>query len=101
MLDKLTHESFQPHVNDTFELKREGDDDLKLELVEATTMGSPPKGGGRRHSFSVLFHCPEKEPLPQQTHTVEHGEMGTMDLFLVPVGPDEEKDGMLYEAVFT
>lgn len=100
MLDKLTHESFTPHVNDTFDLKRDDGEDLGLELVEATPMGSPPKGD-RRHSFSVLFHCPEEQPLPQQTYAVEHGEMGELELFLVPVGPDEEKKGMLYEAVFT
>lgn len=100
MLDSLTHESFTPHVNDTFELQRDDGDARQLELMEATTMGSPPKGD-RRHSFSVLFHCSDDQPLPQQTYTVEHGEMGEMELFLVPVGPDEEKGGMLYEAVFT
>ncbi len=80
MLDKLTHESFTPHVNDTFDLKRDDGEDLGLELVEATPMGGPPKGDRR-------------DP--------RHGEMGELELFLVPVGPDEEKKGMLYEAVFT
>lgn len=100
MLDQLTHESFQAHQNDTFDLEREEGDDVPLELVEATTMGSAPEGD-RRHSFSVLFHCEDGEPLPQQTYAVKHGEMGTLDLFLVPVGPDPDKKGMLYEAVFT
>jgi uncharacterized protein DUF6916 len=31
-------------------------------------------------------------------HRVEHEELGALDVFLVPIGPDQA--GMCYEAVF-
>jgi hypothetical protein len=34
----------------------------------------------------------------QQIYQVEHPTLGSFELFLVPVGPDEQ--GMCYEAVF-
>jgi hypothetical protein len=36
--------------------------------------------------------------LPQAIYQLEHDRMGTMDIFLVPIGPDGQ--GMGYEAVF-
>jgi hypothetical protein len=36
--------------------------------------------------------------LPQATYPVEHDELGRMEIFLVPIGPDGS--GMRYEAVF-
>jgi hypothetical protein len=37
--------------------------------------------------------------LPQRIYRVEHGELGAMEIFLVPIGPDEVAHR--YEAVFT
>ena len=36
--------------------------------------------------------------LPQRTYRMEHAEIGTFEIFLVPIGPDEK--GLRYEAVF-
>jgi hypothetical protein len=36
--------------------------------------------------------------LPQQIRRVEHPSLGSMEIFLVPIGPDAS--GMQYEAVF-
>jgi hypothetical protein len=98
MLDKLTLESFTPHVGSTFEIQVSDKENLKLELVEASAMGAEPKEG--RQAFSCLFRGP-KALLPQQMYPLKHKEMGEMQLFLVPVAHDEEKGETLYEAVFT
>lgn len=98
MLDKLTRESFAPHVGSTFEVKASDRENLELELVETTAMGEAPQD--KRQAFSCVFRGP-KAILPQQVYPLKHEEMGEMQLFLVPVGHDEEKGETLYEAVFT
>jgi hypothetical protein len=47
--------------------------------------------------FSLYFVGPESY-LEQKIYSVEHEQMGVFDLFLVPVGHDQ--NGFRYEAVF-
>lgn len=98
MLDQLTRESFAPHTGSTFEVQVSDQENLELELVETSAMGEEPKKG--RQAFSCVFRGP-KAILPQQIYPLKHEEMGEMELFLVPVAHDEEKEETLYEAVFT
>jgi len=74
----------------------ESGEKLELELVEVTT-GSAG-GAGRRPPFSILFTGALDPLLPQQTYSFQHEELGSFDLFIVPVGQDEA--GTQYEAVF-
>lgn len=37
--------------------------------------------------------------VPQGIHRVEHEQLGSLEIFLVPLGPDQQ--GMRYEAIFT
>jgi hypothetical protein len=37
--------------------------------------------------------------MPQRIYRLQHEELGQLELFLVPIGPDA--DGMCYEAVFS
>jgi hypothetical protein len=48
--------------------------------------------------FSIIFRGPSGQSLPQRIYRLEHAQLGTLDLFLVPIGPDGV--GMCYEAVF-
>ncbi len=98
MLDKLTQEDFAKHLNQCFRLRSEAGD-LQLELIEATairTNGEPPDG--KRAPFSVVFRGPKEVPLAQMIYDIEHQDMGSLPLFMVPIGPDDQ--GMLYEVVF-
>ncbi len=98
MLDKLTREDFAKHLNQHFRLRSDSGE-LKLELIEATaigTSGKPPDG--TRAPFSVVFRGPKEAPLAQMIYHVEHQAMGKFGLFMVPIGPDDQ--GMLYEVVF-
>ncbi len=57
-------------------------------------------GSATRAPFSLIFRSPgERRHAPQQIYTVRHPELGEIEIFLVPIGPDER--GMRYEAVFT
>ena len=53
---------------------------------------------GREQPFSLLFRGPLRPLLPQQITTLEHDTLGVLEIFIVPVGPDEY--GQRYEAIF-
>ena len=98
MLDKLTKEAFEPRKGEAFKLTHEAASGA-LELTLASVQGTGLRGKAPREQFSVHFHGPREPVLPQQIYHLENAEMGTLDLFLVPIARNEE--GMIYEAVFT
>ena len=51
-----------------------------------------------QEAFSLFFHGPTGPFLSQGIHKLEHGKLGDLEIFLVPVGKD--KDGFQYEAAF-
>jgi hypothetical protein len=98
MLDKLTIQNFQDHLNEEVKVLA-GAQTFDFELVEAAEMTSAAVGASGRGPFSVIFRGPEEPILPQAIYRVSHKKLGELDLFLVPLGPDRE--GVRYEAVFT
>lgn len=97
MLDKLTSADFTAHLNQPFRIRLAGMGPLETELIEVTELGEVVPG--RRQAFSLIFRGPRQIVLPQRIYPVEHEVMGALDLFLVPIGPDQA--GMCYEAIFT
>jgi hypothetical protein len=100
MLETLTSESFAPHVETVFRLGPEGAAGLELTLVSATPVGQARRAERfRERAFSVIFLGPPQAPvLPQQIYRLEHGALGVLEIFLVPIGAEEGR--MRYEAVF-
>ncbi len=100
-LETFTIETFSGHLGGTFRIYAGSGEPLELELISATGLGGSPEGGasGRRQPFSIVFRGPGDILLPQRTYWVEHEQIGSFDLFLVPIGPDEK--GLCYEAIFT
>ena len=49
--------------------------------------------------FSLLFRSTAKSYAPQGTYRVTHEQLGALDIFIVPLGPDQH--GMRYEVIFT
>ena len=101
MLEPLTLSSFAGRLGDSFRIGAEADAaglPLEAELVQATQLGEPRPDGGRA-PFSLVFRARPDLVLPQRIYRVEHVELGVLDIFLVPIGPDVT--GMRYEAVFT
>jgi hypothetical protein len=78
---------------------------FEAELTDVTEYPATAVGTFRT-PFSVLFHGPLEPVMPQGIYRVEHEHFGTLDLFLVPVGPNasgesgEAPTAMRYEAVF-
>lgn len=106
MLDKLTIDDFSSHLNRTFRisLPHAGEDTaeavrLEAELVEVTRLPARKDEEDKRAPFSVIFRGPREPVLPQQIYALESDRLETVELFLVPLGPD--RNGMLYEAIFT
>jgi hypothetical protein len=100
-LDRMRAEDFTELGARRFRLKGPAGAAWKLELVEVRAHPPDrlrPRAGLRPRPFSLLFSGPAAESLPQGTYRVWHPELGTFELFLVPVGPFEE--GGRFEAVF-
>lgn len=69
-----------------------------LELVRAD-LHLPYSGGPTGEQFSLRFGAGLTAPLGQDTYEFNHQELGTFDLFIVPMGRDAE-GRFLYEAAF-
>ncbi len=99
MLEKLTSADFIACLHETFKVTLEGGELYSLELVSVKEWGEASNAGGRQ-PFSLIFRNPRKDAyLSQRIYPFEHEKMGTLELFLVPLGPDA--DGMTYEVIFS
>lgn len=101
MLENFTVETFSEHLGGTFRIRPDDSEAVDVELISATGLGGsageePPD---RRQPFSIIFRGPGDILLPQRTYRMEHDQIGSFALFLVPIGPDEK--GLKYEAIFT
>jgi len=94
MSEDLNSRIFSEHLNSTFGLQVSDSESLGLQLVEVTEQNAPPG----TEQFSVFFRGPQKDMISQGIHTLRHEQLGELQLFLVPLGPDAM--GMRYEAVF-
>lgn len=92
---QLTLEAFRPAVGQAFTVSDEGGAKVELILAEAAEVGAGPHAP----AFSLLFHGPADPLMPQATYRFEHGSLGTMEIFIVPLGRDEHS--AVYEAVFS
>jgi len=71
-------------------------DPTPLKLVKVDPAGESGRACG---AFSLLFAAPKGPWLPQAVYPVKHPSLGTMEIFLVPVGPIAEGNG--YQAIFS
>jgi len=93
----LTADDFEPHVQDEFQIAPPACEiALSLKLIEVRRLGRAMRPGG---AFSLLFLSPPGPFYPQAIYPLTHATLGTLDLFLVPLGPKD--GGNSYEAVFT
>ena len=97
MLDKLTKETFEPLIGGAFELSLGEGQTLPLEL--SAVLGTGLQGMAKREQFSLHFRGPASPALVQRTYRLEHAQLGSLEIFLVPIRRDAT--GMMYEAVFT
>lgn len=99
MLDKVTVSAFEEHVGATFQVETSQGESQDLTLIEVAALPARP-GPGRTHPFSLVFRGPTSRGLEQKIHRLTHAELGAIDLFLVPLGPEGDPEGTHYQAVF-
>jgi hypothetical protein len=97
-LQDLSEAEFSRRLGQPFGVRLRSGEILDAILVEVTPHPYLPLTPERRRGFSIVLKSALPGHLPQAIYTVEHPQMGSMDLFLVPIGPRE--GGMCYEAVF-
>lgn len=97
-LVELNVDHFKPHAGKGFPLTL-GEHNTTATLVEAVDCAGDTPGDVERGPFSLLFRCPQEFYFEQQMVELEHPDLGSLHLFLVPLGPDDE--GQRYEAVFS
>lgn len=91
---------FAGHVSDEFQIDTGDGTSVALVLIEARALGAAsghPAAG--RGPFALIFRGPLSPVYPQATYRFNHAQIGTFDMFIVPVGPAD--GGLHYEAIFT
>lgn len=96
-LQRMTREHFEPYIQQEFQVEL-ASGFIPFTLVEVNTLGTGTANRIEQHPFSVIFRGPLLSALPQAIYSLGNPGIGTLDIFLVPIGPDGE--GMRYEAVF-
>lgn len=96
MLENFAFETFEERVGDRFLAHFEAEAPAEIELVEVERLGT--NGVGRAEPFSLLFSAAADEQHPQRIYRLDHDELGSFEVFLVPLQPDAR--GPLYEATF-
>jgi hypothetical protein len=94
-LEALTAETFAPLRDERFRIVPGDAPAFDVELVDVAEGAA----GATRTQFSLVFRGGPDPPLVQRIYRIEHGDLGPLDIFLVPLGPDSV--GQRYEAVFT
>jgi hypothetical protein len=89
--EPLTAADFTPHVGTTF-----ATDDVQTTLADVQELERHDESF--RSPFTLTFRGPREPVLPQGTYAFAHEELGTVEIFVVPVASNE--DGTTYEAVF-
>jgi hypothetical protein len=101
VLERLTSKDFDPYLNQSFTVQVDPSTVVEMDLIEVTPHGPEPEAEvqtERRRPFSLVFRAWGEAHLPQRMYRVEHDRFGSVEIFLVPIGPDRQ--GMRYEAVF-
>lgn len=98
MLEILTADHFLQYVGDTFKVTTYSDHTISFTLREVNRYKSQ-SAVLKREPFNLVFSGPMQPIIPQATYQFNHSVMGMMEIFIVPVGKDQES--IFYEAIFS
>lgn len=90
----LTATDFEARAGEVFRLL--ATPEIELKLAQVHRHGQALRDGG---AFSLLFVAPPGRFLPQAIYPLQHATLGTIEIFIVPIGPTDGGNG--YEAIFT
>jgi hypothetical protein len=88
-------DDFAPHCDTVFGMQTAGGE-VPLKLVKVAPAGASGRAGG---AFGLTFVAPQGPWHPQGTYPLNHPALGTIEIFLVPIGPTQGGNG--YHATFT
>lgn len=94
LMDTLSRDDFAAHLNTTFQIYFMPEEATEAKLIAVSELTKR----ARQESFSIVFQGPPERIYYQRMMKLEHPELGTGELFLVPIGQNEE--GVEYEALF-
>ena len=94
-LAALTADDFEPCKGETFQVTTTRGA-LVLDLVDVRRLGPALRDGG---AFSLTFQSAPGPFVPQATYPIAHPKLGTLEMFIVPLGP--KNGGNQYEVIFT
>ena len=101
MLETFKYETFSKLDEKKFMIHPESGEALEANLARVDDLSrgeeSDPE---RRKPFSIVFSGPKDKELEQGTYKIEHGTLGTFEIFLVPVVSPQGSEELWYEAVF-
>jgi hypothetical protein len=102
-LSEITLETAQPLLGTLFQVTLDDGNTVEMRLIEAVPFELPRRSarGSRqpkRLPFSLYFLGPREPMLPQQMYDLRSAAAELPNLFIVPIGRDDE--GTEYEAVF-
>lgn len=89
-LESIKRDDFATQINTKFRVNG----NIEAELVEVSEAKIYP----RQESFSMLFLFPSDFPPFQGQFQFEHPELGTHEIFVVPI--ENASDGIVFQAVF-
>ena len=95
MLERLRLEDFLPHVGSEIDVSAYGREG-RFTLKEAGPIKSPSPRDSQ--PFHLVLSAPNDWRLPQGLYRVQHPQLGTLELFTVPIGPDGS--AFCYEVIF-
>ncbi len=98
MFADFSLDNFEPLLGQAFEIST-APGSVSAVLIQACNLREAQGAGRLSRQFSLIWRGPRNVVLEQGIYPVQHPALGTMELFLVCLGPDAE--GMRYEAVFT
>ena len=98
MTANLTEEEFSKHVNTKFRVELDGENGVDLELTEVKGYMSKHHEQTGMERFSIYFQGPPEPYLEQKLYAFQHAEMGSFEMFLVPIAKNDL--GFSYESVF-
>jgi uncharacterized protein DUF6916 len=99
-LKDITLRDFSGYVGEKFHIGTDGQMPVEAELVSTEGLGFNGRNPAPedRESFRLIFRAPKTWRSGQGIYSVTRPGLGTLDIFLVPIGPDDA--GMRLEAIF-
>ncbi len=94
-LATLTAADFEAVAGSEFMVDEPGPAQSRLVLSRVVLLAERP---GHRRPFSLRFRGPATAAPAQGIRRLAHGELGELEIFLVPIGADAEST--TYQAVF-